>query len=314
MLVGGEAELDGVPLELFTFYVLRPGHEARFRARAARLMLMGGGPSRRPATSSGTSCHRRASGSIRRRRTGRRCAFRWSRATTRSSSRFPRCRRRSAIRDEFRRVALSDRRDSKYRAGGDRANPRRDPAPWLYRIAPHLARDRAAARAIEFHLVMPDQRGFASPTGRRTTRLTRPTLLVDDIFALADALGLVRFALVGHDGAARSPGRRRFAAIRADTPGDRQAPHPVIFQKSLIENADQRAASQYITAFRSARFRRKGRAMGCAGSSTRLRRPCRPRRSPKPRSGNISPNGAPGALTACSTGIARSMSWCRRQA
>ena len=29
MLVGGEAELDGEPLELFTLYVLRPGHEAR---------------------------------------------------------------------------------------------------------------------------------------------------------------------------------------------------------------------------------------------------------------------------------------------
>ena len=43
MLVGGEAELDGQPLDLFTLYVLRPGHEARLTsASGARAMLMGG--------------------------------------------------------------------------------------------------------------------------------------------------------------------------------------------------------------------------------------------------------------------------------
>ena len=43
MLVGGEAELDGQPLELFTLYVLKPGHEARLSsASGARIMLMGG--------------------------------------------------------------------------------------------------------------------------------------------------------------------------------------------------------------------------------------------------------------------------------
>jgi redox-sensitive bicupin YhaK (pirin superfamily) len=43
VLVGGEAELDGMPLEEFTLYVLRPGDEARLSsARGARAMLMGG--------------------------------------------------------------------------------------------------------------------------------------------------------------------------------------------------------------------------------------------------------------------------------
>jgi redox-sensitive bicupin YhaK (pirin superfamily) len=43
MLVGGEAALDGAPLELYTLYVLKPGHEARLSSpTAARLMLMGG--------------------------------------------------------------------------------------------------------------------------------------------------------------------------------------------------------------------------------------------------------------------------------
>jgi len=43
MLVGGEAELDGQPLEPFALYVLKPGHEARLSsASGARVMLMGG--------------------------------------------------------------------------------------------------------------------------------------------------------------------------------------------------------------------------------------------------------------------------------
>ena len=43
MLVGGEAELDGQSLDLFTLYILRPGVEARLSsADGGRLMLMGG--------------------------------------------------------------------------------------------------------------------------------------------------------------------------------------------------------------------------------------------------------------------------------
>jgi len=43
MLVGGEADLDGQPLELFVLYVVRPGRPARLTSGpGARLMLMGG--------------------------------------------------------------------------------------------------------------------------------------------------------------------------------------------------------------------------------------------------------------------------------
>lgn len=43
MVVGGGAELDGVPLEPFTLYVLRPGYEARLSSpTGGRIMLMGG--------------------------------------------------------------------------------------------------------------------------------------------------------------------------------------------------------------------------------------------------------------------------------
>ena len=43
MLADGEASLDGKPLELYTLYVLRPGHAARLSsATGGRLMLLGG--------------------------------------------------------------------------------------------------------------------------------------------------------------------------------------------------------------------------------------------------------------------------------
>lgn len=43
MLVGGDADLDGEPLQLFTLYVLKPGHQARLASHSgARIMLMGG--------------------------------------------------------------------------------------------------------------------------------------------------------------------------------------------------------------------------------------------------------------------------------
>jgi redox-sensitive bicupin YhaK (pirin superfamily) len=44
MLVEGEAALDGSPLDLFSLYVLKPGHQARLSSSGqARAMLMGGG-------------------------------------------------------------------------------------------------------------------------------------------------------------------------------------------------------------------------------------------------------------------------------
>ena len=44
MLVGGEADLDRAPLELYALYLLRPGYSPRLSSSAGgRLMLMGGG-------------------------------------------------------------------------------------------------------------------------------------------------------------------------------------------------------------------------------------------------------------------------------
>ena len=115
----------------------------------------------------------------------------------------------------------------------------------------------------EFRLVMPDQRGFAGSDRPREVDAYATETLVDDIFALADALSLERFALVGHDwgGAIAWP-----AALRRDPRLTRlaivNAPHPFIFQKSLIEDSAQRVASQYITAFRTPGFEKAVAAMG----------------------------------------------------
>lgn len=117
--------------------------------------------------------------------------------------------------------------------------------------------------ADTYRLIMPDQRGFAgsdAPQDKHEYATDKP---VADLFALVDRLGLDDFTLVGHDwGGAVSWA----AALRGDPRLKRlaviNAPHPVIFQKSLIENADQRAASQYITAFRTPGFEAAAAAMG----------------------------------------------------
>ncbi|QIL01715.1 alpha/beta fold hydrolase [Sphingomonas sinipercae] len=119
-----------------------------------------------------------------------------------------------------------------------------------------LLRDR-------FRLIMPDQRGYAGsdkPQGKINYRTDR---LVDDVFALADALGVERFALVGHDWGGAVAWA---AALRHDPRVERLAivnsPHPTIFAKSLIEDSGQRAASQYINAFKAPGFERFIRIKG----------------------------------------------------
>jgi pimeloyl-ACP methyl ester carboxylesterase len=110
---------------------------------------------------------------------------------------------------------------------------------------------------------MPDQRGFAGSDRPQEVEAYKTETLVDDIFALADALGLEHFVLVGHDWGGAIAWA---AALRGDPRLERlaiiNAPHPVVFQKSLIENADQRAASQYITAFRAPGFDKLVEAKG----------------------------------------------------
>jgi pimeloyl-ACP methyl ester carboxylesterase len=110
-------------------------------------------------------------------------------------------------------------------------------------IVPDLARDH--------RVVAPDQRGYARSSKPAGVEAYAPERIVADLLALADALGIDRFTLVGHDwggavawmAALRHPDRvERLAIVNA--------PHPFVFQRSLFDVAEQRRASQYITRFR----------------------------------------------------------------
>ena len=163
---------------------------------------------------------------------------------------------------DFRRVSLSTGVTLNVALAGDRSNP----AVIMLHGFPESHRTwREVAPRLqdEFFLVMPDQRGFGGSDRPQKVEAYKTDALIDDIFALAEALGIERFALVGHDwGGAIAWG----AALRGDSRLTRlaivNAPHPVIFQKSLIEDADQRAASQYMTAFRTPGFEKAVEAMG----------------------------------------------------
>jgi pimeloyl-ACP methyl ester carboxylesterase len=149
------------------------------------------------------------------------------------------------------------------------AGDQRNPAVILLHGFPESHRtwrEVAPLLVDRFFLIMPDQRGFAGSDKPQKVDDYCTGRLIDDVFALADSLELEAFTLVGHDwgGAIAWP-----AALRGDPRLKRlaviNAPHPLIFQKSLIENENQRAASQYMNAFRASGFEQAVEAMGYEG-------------------------------------------------
>ncbi len=162
-------------------------------------------------------------------------------------------------------------------------------------------RHQLHALASEFRVVAPDQRGFGGSSKPEALEEYETSKIAADLFALADALGLGRFTLVGHDwggavawlAALRHPERLKRLVIV-------NAPHPLVFQKSLIEDEAQRAASQYIRAFRTPGFEVAIKAMDLAtffeksfGAHADLRKI-----SPAERQAYIDDWSQPGALTA----------------
>ena len=163
---------------------------------------------------------------------------------------------------EFRRVELS----TGITLNVGFAGPEDAPPVILLHGFPESHRTwRGVAPLLEdrFRLIMPDQRGFAGSDRPLDVADYAADKLIDDIFALAEALGIESFALVGHDwgGAIAWP-----AAMRGDPRLTKlaivNAPHPLVFQKSLIEDAAQRAASQYINWFRTPGAEKAIEAMG----------------------------------------------------
>jgi pimeloyl-ACP methyl ester carboxylesterase len=152
-----------------------------------------------------------------------------------------------------------------------------------------------------FRLVMPDLRGFGYSERPTDVEAYGTDTLIADIFALADVLGIDRFALVGHDWGGAIAWA---AALRGNPRITRLAtvnsPHPWIFQRSLIEDADQRAASQYITAFRNLGMEAGIEAMGFDKffDKSFAKHVDAARISPEERTLSIAEWSRPGALTA----------------
>ena len=163
---------------------------------------------------------------------------------------------------EFRRIGLSTGVTLNVALAGPEDAP---PVILLHGFPESHRTWRGVAPLLEdgFRVIMPDQRGFAGSDRPLDVHEYETDKLIGDIFALAEALGVERFALVGHDwgGAITWP-----AAMRNDPRLTKlaivNAPHPLIFQKSLIEDADQRAASQYINWFRVPGAEKAIEAMG----------------------------------------------------
>jgi pimeloyl-ACP methyl ester carboxylesterase len=122
---------------------------------------------------------------------------------------------------------------------------------WRHQL-PHFA-DR-------FRCIAPDQRGYRGSSKPQDADSYTTDKLIADIFALADALGVRDFTVIGHDwggaiawGVAlggQPGGLHPSQAGRVTRAVIANAPHPGLFQHLLDTNPTQRAASQYIRTFR----------------------------------------------------------------
>lgn len=151
---------------------------------------------------------------------------------------------------EFRRIALSTGVELNVGIAGPRDAP---PIILLHGFpeSHRTWREMVPRLKHRFRLIMPDLRGFGASDRPSDTNAYGFDYGVADLLALAKVLGLQRFNLVGHD----------FGGVVAWTAAQAHpdklerltiinAPHPFIFQKSLIEDVEQRKASQYINAFK----------------------------------------------------------------
>lgn len=129
-------------------------------------------------------------------------------------------------------------------------------------------RHQIAHFSDKFRCIAPDQRGYRGSSKPQEVDAYTPDKLIGDIFQLADALGVERFTIVGHDwGGAIAWG----VAIAGQMNGRvtrciiANAPHPAVFQKLLFTNPVQRESSQYMRGFRDPANDTLVRQAGLAG-------------------------------------------------
>jgi pimeloyl-ACP methyl ester carboxylesterase len=109
-----------------------------------------------------------------------------------------------------------------------------------------------------FYCIAPDQRGYARSSKPLQVADYKISLLVADVFALADALQIDRFTLAAHDwGGAIGWAAALTRPDRVERLIIANAPHPYIYQKTIIEDLDQRQAAQYVRTFRGDELERR---------------------------------------------------------
>ncbi len=119
-------------------------------------------------------------------------------------------------------------------------------------------REQIGVFAKDYRVIAPDQRGYCQSSKPEGVDSYTPDKIAADVFALADALGVDRFTVIGHDwggaiawlvalmgGPKEAGGNGRVERLVI-----LNAPHPYKFQQAVFDDEGQRAASQYIRDFR----------------------------------------------------------------
>jgi pimeloyl-ACP methyl ester carboxylesterase len=115
---------------------------------------------------------------------------------------------------------------------------------WRHQIA-HLSG--------RYRCIAPDQRGYRGSSKPQEVEAYTPDKLIGDVFQLADALGIDRFTIIGHDwGGAIAWGVALMGQMNGRVPRAviANAPHPVGFSRLVWLNRHQRESSQYMRTFR----------------------------------------------------------------
>jgi len=163
---------------------------------------------------------------------------------------------------ELQRIALPTGVELDVAIAGDSANP---PIFFLHGFpeSHRTWRHQLAEFARDHYVIAADQRGYAGSAKPEGVENYTPDKPVADLLALADHLGVEKFTLVGHDwggaiawmAALQNP--RRVARLII-----LNAPHPLVFQRSMFDGSGQREASQYIRTFRDTKLDKMIAAMG----------------------------------------------------
>ncbi len=119
-------------------------------------------------------------------------------------------------------------------------------------------REQLPVFAENYRVIAPDQRGYCKSSKPEGVENYAPDRIAADVFALADALGIDRFTVIGHDWGGAIAWLVALMGGPIDKGGNGRverlvilnAPHPLKFQQAVIDDEGQRAASQYIRDFR----------------------------------------------------------------